>query len=502
LITAGKKSLGESTLAFWTWFLVGLAFTVSFASISAQSLWIDEGNSAYRAIQPTLADFWATNIQFGGSDLQMPGYMLSLWTWEKIFGSSEYALRAMNIPFFLVSVFSALFLFKTPPSTRLPFALLLCLSPMVWIYMDEARPYIFQLTGATLVLIGMVDQGKNPARIKKNLLVFCLGILILSVASLTGVVFAFFFGLGFLGILLHQKTLSQIFSSRRNLAILALSLIALLGLGAYYFWTLQMGVGASNAASTSLSSLAFAFYELWGFMGFGPGRLELRSEGVSALQPFLPWIAAFAIIVFLFATASFHNLIIHRPPIWVWIITTAALGAGVCMITIGITKDFRIIGRHLMPLLPFLLLFMAWGLGNLWLSAKKPQRILVAIFCCMLLISSLSARAGNRFQKDDYRSAAKLAQSYLEQGKIVWWAADEPSALYYIPDVESHITSQYLFLAFGPRATLIELRKKPNLILLSKPDIYDQDQAILSYARKNQLKKIAEIKSFLPYAAD
>jgi hypothetical protein len=120
----------------------------------------------------------------------------------------------------------------------------------------------------------------------------------------------------------------------------------------------------------------------------------------------------------------------------------------------------------------------------------------------MLLISSLSARAGNRFQKDDYRSAAKLAQSYLEQGKIVWWAADEPSALYYIPDVESHITSQYLFLAFGPRATLIELRKKPNLILLSKPDIYDQDQAILSYARKNQLKKIAEIKSFLPYAAD
>ena len=39
-----------------------------------------------------------------GSDLQMPLYMLMLWGWEKIFGRPEFALRAMNIPLFVIAL--------------------------------------------------------------------------------------------------------------------------------------------------------------------------------------------------------------------------------------------------------------------------------------------------------------------------------------------------------------------------------------------------------------
>jgi hypothetical protein len=375
-------------------------------------------------------------------------------------------------------------------------------SPMVWVYMDEARPYIFQFAGSTFVLVGLVNQGRLHSTLVKNTLLFFLGTIILCASSLMGAVFAFFFGLAFLGILARQKTLPQLFRHRGNLAILASSLLVLLALGAYYLWTLQVGSGASSVGNTTFASIAFAAYELLGFTGFGPGRLELRSEGMNALPPFLLGISALAIVTSLVAAIPLRSLLSKPPQKWILLMASLATCAAATVIAVGIVKDFRIVGRHLMPLLPFVLLFLAWSLSTLWTSGRVWKKSLVVLYLGLLLTSSVSARIDDRFQKDDYRSAAKLAQSYLEQGKIVWWAADEPSALYYIPDVESHITSQYLFLAFGPRATLIELRKKPNLILLSKPDIYDQDQAILSYARKNQLKKIAEIKSFLPYAAD
>jgi hypothetical protein len=476
--------------------LLALCLLVSFTSVSTQSFWIDEGNSAFRAIQPTLSEFWVHNIRFGGSDLQMPGYMLSLWAWEKIFGSSEYALRAMNIPFFLVAVCAILFAFQEKPLTRHFFASLLCLSPMVWIYMDEARPYILQLCGATLMLIGMVNQGRNPISIEKNLALFCIGMLILCAASLTSVVFAFFFALGYMAILLKQKKLHQIFLSRWILFTPASTLLILLSLGAYYLWTLRMGVGASNAANTSLSSLAFAFYELLGFMGLGPGRLELRSQGIASLSPFLFGLITFALVTLLVATVSLRKLTKKLLPAWFGIIAATALTGAASIVLIGIVKDFRIVGRHMMPILPFLLLFMAWSLGNLWNSSKTPYKFLVLAFLALLLTSSLSARTAERFQKDDYRSSAKLAQSYLEQGKTVWWAADEPSLLYYLPEAESHIASQSLFLAFGSRFTPIKFRKKPDLVLLSKPDIYDPNQSLVNFLNENEFTLLENHRAF------
>jgi hypothetical protein len=472
--------------------LLVLCLLVSFTSISTQSFWIDEGNSALRAIQPTLAEFWVQNIRFGGSDLQMPGYMLSLWAWEKAFGPSEYALRALNIPFFLVTVCAVLFAFQEKTRIRLLFATLLCLSPMVWIYMDEARPYIIQLTGATLMLIGMVNQGRNPVSIEKNLTLFCIGTLVLCAASLTGVVFAFFFALGYMAILLNQKILAQIFHSRLNLFVLTSSLLILIGLGAYYFWTLQMGVGASNVAKTSLSSLAFAFYELMGFMGLGPDRLELRSQGISSLSPFLVGIITFAIATLLVATAPLRKLISNPPPSWAWIIASAGLVGAAAMASVGFSKDFRIIGRHMLPLLPFYLFFIASCLCGLWYSGKKLHKFLVFIFILLLTISSLTVRIHERYQKDDYRSAASRVRNVIEQGLVSWWAADRSAAEYYSltpllidPAIANTSNEVGVFMANNRDREYLNKLPHPSLVVLSKNDVYDNEGHLRRWLAEN-----------------
>lgn len=475
--------------------ILGIALVVAFASVSSQSFWIDESGSAILAIDRDPLAF----TQDRGSTLQMPGYMLSLWAWEKIFGSSEYALRAMNIPFFLAAILTTLLAFRAATTTRLFFALLLCLSPMVWIYMDEARPYILQFTGSTLILIGMFNQGKNSDSLPGNLLLFCIGSLVLCASSLTGVVFTLFFGLGFLAILLAQKKFRSLLGSPANLAILAISLVLLLPLALFYLWTLQTGAAASSVGKTSPATLAFAAYELLGFTGFGPGRLELRAQGMAALVPFLPIILFLCLVTILVAASPLCARLANPPSASTWIIACSVLLGASTMAALGILKDFRIVGRHMTPLLPFLLLFLSFCLTELWQSKLKINKSIALIYLLLLAASSISARVDTRFQKDDYRSAAKLAQSYLGQGKTVWWAADEASLLYYLSEAERHIASKSVFLAFGPRATPIEFRKQPDLVLLSKPDIYDPNRLLANFLNENAFTLLENYKAFEAY---
>ena len=62
-------------------FLLLIAGATAFLAVSSQSLWIDEANSAVKAIVPTWSEFVAKMSVERGSDLQMPGYMILLWIW-------------------------------------------------------------------------------------------------------------------------------------------------------------------------------------------------------------------------------------------------------------------------------------------------------------------------------------------------------------------------------------------------------------------------------------
>ena len=80
------------------------ALGVGLVAVSSDSFWIDEGLSAVKAIAPTPAGVWQELRAEANTNLHMLFYMFALWGWEKLAGPSEWALRALNIPFFMLGV--------------------------------------------------------------------------------------------------------------------------------------------------------------------------------------------------------------------------------------------------------------------------------------------------------------------------------------------------------------------------------------------------------------
>src|ERR1041384_4073472 len=60
-------------------------------AITNQSLWIDEAVIAYFASYDRLTNLFVMLTNLRTSDPQMPLYILYLWGWAKLFGTSEYA---------------------------------------------------------------------------------------------------------------------------------------------------------------------------------------------------------------------------------------------------------------------------------------------------------------------------------------------------------------------------------------------------------------------------
>src|SRR6266542_5683358 len=96
--TTESLTSAQSRGSAWFWVLAALA--VGLVAVSAQSFWIDEACTAWKATQTTLRLWWEVNRADRGSDLQMPLYMLFAWGWAQVFGASEVALRGANLPWF------------------------------------------------------------------------------------------------------------------------------------------------------------------------------------------------------------------------------------------------------------------------------------------------------------------------------------------------------------------------------------------------------------------
>jgi hypothetical protein len=60
----------------------------------------------------------------------------------------------------------------------------------------------------------------------------------------------------------------------------------------------------------------------------------------------------------------------------------------------------------------------------------------------------------------------------------------------------------YTFPRIHPRATPIELRKKPDLVILSKPDIYDRDMAINNFILFYKFSIVRNFKAFSAYVPE
>ena len=136
--------------AGWIWPLV-LLCGAALLAVTNRTFWIDECVSAQFASEPTLAGCWAAMRRF--PEIQLPFYMLYLWSYIKVFGSGEWVLRMAGFPWLVGG--AALFVVAVGRAvgSRMLVALLVAWSPFAWFYLNEARVYSIQL-GLALAVVG------------------------------------------------------------------------------------------------------------------------------------------------------------------------------------------------------------------------------------------------------------------------------------------------------------------------------------------------------------
>ena len=468
--------------------LGALALLVGALAVTNQSLWIDEGSAAVKAMEPTVSAWWHNLRSEGNSNLQLIGELFYLWGWEKIFGSSEIALRASNIPFFAGGVVALAWGISQRRTLQTAVALLALTNAFLWYYLSEARPYLVLFGFASVTAACLFQLLREP---EESLLsgiwfrLFCSGIIGLCATSLIAVPWA----LGAFGAVLYWSgPRAVIRCAFRFKGSSALLLAAFAALGLYYLWTLQLGARASDVGRTGWANIAFIFYELIGLMGLGPGRLALRAHGTSEMSAFLPLLAAGAFTGFVLLLAGLIAVKdkLNRRSLLFFVIAVATPFAVV--LAAGASAHMRLVGRHLTPLLPFLLALAAAGLAALVSNPQLWRKAFALAALGLFLLSALEIRFAARHRRDDYRSAAVIARSASDSGQKVWWLADVSTGLYYHVPLDS------------PRVTgapdLQQLKAPPNLVILSKPDIYDSTGAVRAYLAQQGFRVTKTLPAF------
>ena len=241
----------------------------------------------------------------------------------------------------------------------------------------------------------------------------------------------------------------------------------------------------------------YIFYELLGFAGFGPGRLEIRYGGLAVFRQWLPWLVSYGILqAFLLASGCRQLTRDYRlRTLTVWLVAFAlVLGF---ILVVGFKVQFRVLGRHCAPLLPLIIFVQGLGLA-VWLNrGKSAWRLLAVIFLGTCLVSAASVRFGERHAKDDYREAAALGREALSQGQRVWWSAEIQGAWVYRMAVTTQMTNtQAAFYIFNPELASLKALPKPDLVLLSKADLYDRHGAVQTFLKQNNYRLAQQLSAF------
>src|SRR5256885_5874526 len=261
-----RRSLCGTTI---TW-LVGGAVCYSIAlilTIHGRSLWTDEAFSAYIAGHKTLHSLISTLAGGDSSDLQVAMYYIYLHCWTLVFGSSEIALRAANLPFIIIFAITLVWAGCRIFQSRwlwIPAGLL----PFLWVYASQARAY-FALVAFSMVCFScFLAYVQDPSESEKRWLPWlALGSLLL------GTTFHMLMLLTVPPMLvvaaLYRWNAKIDFAAWRP-AALAFSFPFLLLLS-YLAWTFFRGT-TYDYSKPALLSIGSVFYRLLGLSGYGPNR--------------------------------------------------------------------------------------------------------------------------------------------------------------------------------------------------------------------------------------
>lgn len=275
----------------------------------------------------------------------------------------------------------------------------------------------------------------------------------------------------------------------------SVTFLAMLGLGVYFAWTLSLGARASGAAGTDFKNLLFVGYEFLGFSGLGPGRLEIRDNGLIALRPYAGILGIYAVVlggVLWMAWRERGKFASQKILFWSAFFLA---GAAASLLALGFLAHFRVLGRHFSPLIVAVLVWLGFGLAQLLNRPGAIPRILAALFIGFNLVSCLSLRLADRHRKDDYRGAAEIAKAASSSGKTVWWNADRFSALFYKVPIRSEISQGNVILINNVAANSLP-DAPPDVVLVSKPDVYDSQNAVGQFLKNAKYLQRSTLPAF------
>lgn len=486
-------------------------------AITRQSLWMDEGFTVWFASPKSIGSFFSTLLGSRGApgDPQMVFYLLYMWCWVKVWGASEVALRAANIPFAILLLGAAGWASRT--LFRRPNAwLILCLSPFVWFYMNEARPYIAVMAFATIAIVAELAYLLHPASYRVFAPWCCLTALFLCAAS------------HILGVFLIPSLITLVVISTWNQpafrkaflrdwspALLSF-LPAFLALGAFFLWTSRFGVNMKRA-DPGIANLAFVFYEFCGFAGLGPPRNELRENPhVYALVSYWPWL-----LIGVMAAVTVAYVLLRATPDRRSGALAISLLAGLSIaFMVAKIAHFQLLGRHVAVFFPLVfILLLSWSPS---LAPSKTRRYLGALALTALGIawgiSDLRLVLLPQYQKESYRAASSISLERATQdgGKILW-AADSHTASYYgvrvVKLAPESVASEYNNVTWTVQAQAIDVanwtteeaadyvnrRGAPLVLVLSRVDLYDEHKAWRSLVEEQGPNVVSDMTEFRIY---
>lgn len=484
------------------------------AAISTQSYWIDEATSLIVAMSKNPAEAWNYAKAVGGSTIQMPLYHLYLYGWHKVFGGGEWAMRASNLPWFLLAQLAFLVLLRDRPRLALIATLLAAVSPTIWMYLDETRPYAMQYAAACWLIAAITRlsmtasrrtdpaTAKNPDASPTSARGNSLPLIVLSIAgvilfgsSLLGIIWAGGFLLALVWLSLRDPNLADSpttaalrqITGRQLLLPLAIFGAASAVIFAYYVWTWPMAGDGYHLAGTKWISLPYIAYEFLGFAGYGPGKIQLRSSVAGSLAQSIPALLPLGILIatlVVFVITQPGTGKISRRTLIAWalalVLPSLVIWAGFFL------ASYRPLPRHFIPALPAVFLALAAVLDSALSSKNIMWRAAAVLLPLLWLGSALNLRWRDVHAKDDYRTAAKIAAASLAENKEVWWAADAAAAYIYLTPVALQKVPGRAWAMQAPSWEDIRYKFPPRVIVISKPDIYDPQGSVARYAAENR----------------
>src|SRR5690606_22495962 len=383
-----------------------LATSARLFQIQTQSLWFDEGWSAYAANQPTLID--AANADATNPPL----YYVLLNISARFLGDSEFSLRLFSLFCGLLVIALSYRFAKYLFGGRagLFAALLAAASPLLWWASQEARMYTLL---AVLVLICTFAWHSLQVRPSTRMWLVLWGSeLALLYAHNTGLVVAIWLNVVTVLAWLINRSIVRSFNWRWWLGGQVLVML----LWSPYFFTRYVNLAEANSAVVSAPDLTPEFaLQLWQSFWQTPWERVLLS-GESPLI-YLGLLLA-AILLIPWKRPAAHWLVIH----------SAILIAGLVGALIVLGNEMH--GRYLVMVAPLLLIPLGAAIARIPLSIVRIGLVLVFLG---VFFSNLIYAQTSDYRHDDARSMVGYYADVLDADDTVlaWSYADRYELAYY-----------------------------------------------------------------------